>query len=248
MNRRTLAFLGAAVLAVVGAGLLFLSARGSDDDGSVQAAASDSVAVTEPDDSDGTAVAAGDGSENDTDGPVDETDGPVDESTFDDPEPDAEAESGDPDDATEPTGTGVAEVVEVPDEMVEITAALDTQRAIGGQVRPGDLVGIIISYDDARVTDLVLHKILVSNVQDEAPVPIAESSDELLEAAPSGRFYVTFALQAADAEKLAHGLEFGRIWLTYEPETADETSPGVQSRDSVIDSEGFLPELDATAS
>lgn len=242
MNRRTLAFLGAAVLAVVGAGLLFLSARGSDDDGSVEAAASDSVAVAEP------AGDAATAAEAETDAPLDGSDESADESgddpSFDDPDPDP----ADPDEADEPSGTGVAEIIEVPGEMVEITAALDTQRAIGGQVRPGDLVGIIVSYDDAQVTDLVLHKILVSNVQDEAPVEIAEGSEELLEAAPSGRFYVTFALPAADAERLAHGLEFGRIWLTYEPDTADETSPGVQSRDSVVDSEGFLPDLEPTAS
>ena len=231
MNRRTLAFLGAAVLAVVGAGLLFLSARGSDDDGSLQASASDSVAAP-AEDTDGADV------------PSFTDDEPVDDAAA----PSDDVDSGEPADDIAAAGTGIAEIVDVPEEMVEITAALDTQRAIGGQVRPGDLVGIIVSYDDLRLTDFVLHKILVSNVQDEAPVEIVDGTENLLEAAPSGRFYVTFAMEAADAEKMTHALEFGRIWLTYEPETADETSPGVQSSETVLESAGFLPELDTVSS
>jgi pilus assembly protein CpaB len=41
--------------------------------------------------------------------------------------------------------------VEVPDGLQEVSIALDPERAVGGSLRPGDVVGIVLSFDPFEV-------------------------------------------------------------------------------------------------
>ena len=59
--------------------------------------------------------------------------------------------------------------VKVPPGMQEVSVALESQRALGGNLTPGDTVGIVISTDEDDQTiparsQTILHKVLVSRV------------------------------------------------------------------------------------
>lgn len=119
------------------------------------------------------------------------------------------------------------QIVEVPEGMQEVTILLEPQRAVGGQILPGDTVGVFISLDGGgevnplAVTHLTLHKVLVTNVQG-LPAPVEESNVPGSTPIPAGSVLVTVARAAPDAEKIVYGQEFGRIWLSKEPATATE--------------------------
>jgi pilus assembly protein CpaB len=61
--------------------------------------------------------------------------------------------------------------------------------------------------------------VLVTNVGGDLPPPPSGSEDQPSE--PGDMVSVTFALSAADAEKLVFGAEHGRLWLSLEPADAD---------------------------
>jgi pilus assembly protein CpaB len=44
---------------------------------------------------------------------------------------------------------------------------------------------------------------------------------------PTTSLLVTLALSAADAEKIVFAAEFGSIWLSHEPSTADESGTDI---------------------
>ena len=53
---------------------------------------------------------------------------------------------------------------------------------------------------------------------------------------PTGNLLVTFALEADDAERLVFSMEFGRIWLTYEPaDSGGHDSAEMTHRGNVYD-------------
>ncbi len=119
----------------------------------------------------------------------------------------------------------IAEVVEVPADMHELSLQLETRRVIGGQLRPGDTVGVFLSgtvttgtsTENTSVdqTHLILHKVLVTAVTGAAGHITDENGDEVEQEAADS-IMVTFALSAADAEQLVFGAEFGTIWLSLE--------------------------------
>lgn len=131
--------------------------------------------------------------------------------------------------------------VAVPAGMQEVTIPLAPERVVGGQVNPGDTVGIVISLDGAgggggQVTHLELQKVLVTNVQSGKPA----SSDSSTGATPppktslpSGTIFVTFARKAPDVEKIVFAAEFGKIWLTKEPASADTNGTRKVTKDEV---------------
>ena len=141
--------------------------------------------------------------------------------------------------------------VAVPEGLLEITIPLDPIRAVGGTVRPGDLVGLIASFPDYQggavgpdgqpvagdnVSGFLLHKLLVTNVQG-APVPevaAQTASTENRAPTPVGQLYVTLATDAAGAERIVYASKNGDIWLAVEPADADESGTRVQSSDSIF--------------
>ena len=231
MDKRVLTYVGAGLLAALGAGLLAISMTRADDagdpvlDDSISLAADADSLVGSTDDPPIDTDAATSGSDPGQEG-VDSSDSPG----------SSEAEL---------VATAAPAMIDVPDRLMQISFALDTERSFAGQLRPGDLVGVFASYEQAQVSDLILQKVLVASIREEAPLPIDDGDFDRLPAAPAGRFFVTLALAAADAQTLTHALEFGRVWLSYQPGLADENAPGVATLETVLTDSFEDPTADA---
>ncbi len=223
MNKRVLTYLGAALLAALGAGLLALSMTRASDSGAP--VLDDPVPLA-----------------------VDSLLPVPDEQPSNPDDPDSRSDAdGEVTVGSEAALAGVAApvAIDVPDRLMQISFALDTERTFAGQLRPGDLVGVFASYEETQVSDLILQKVLVASIREEAPLPIDQGDVDRLPAAPAGRFFVTLALDAADAQTLTHALEFGRVWLSYQPGLADENAPGVASLETVLTDQLDAPNVEA---
>lgn len=130
------------------------------------------------------------------------------------------------------------DAVVIPPKMQEITVLLELQRAIGGDIKEGDTVGVFISVKESKQTHLTAHKVLVTKVQRQAPKgdDSSTATADTLESPSdvSEKILVTLATTAPIAEKIAFAAEpeFGFIWLSNEPLTADET--GTQVIDGTV--------------
>lgn len=144
--------------------------------------------------------------------------------------------------------------VDVPDGLLEVTVSLSPERAIGGQLVPGSTVAVLSSFDpfnlegsvvegDQEVdvegqtpntTHLILHKVLVTNVQSDQAA-LADDGEEESNAsrAPSGNLLVTLALDAPSVERLVFTAEHGRLWLAIEPDDAPEEGTRIQQRGTI---------------
>jgi pilus assembly protein CpaB len=104
----------------------------------------------------------------------------------------------------------------LPRGMQEVSLMLDSQRALGGNLAPGDTVGVFFSVDDR--TQLGLHDVLVSRVQGGLDAaPSETSSDKTPAPLPETSVMITLAVSAAHAERVVHAAEHGTIWLSNEP-------------------------------
>ena len=109
---------------------------------------------------------------------------------------------------------------------------LDSQRALGGNLAPGDTVGVFFSVDGR--THLGLHDVLVSRVQGGLEAaPSEKSSDKTPAPLPETSVMVTLAVSAAHAEKVVHAAENGTIWLSNEPTDAVAIGTSVVTGKSV---------------
>lgn len=139
---------------------------------------------------------------------------------------------------------------QVPEGLQELTVALEPERAVGGSLRAGDTVGVVLSFDPFDVPDgaggdqseqtpnmthLTFHKVLVTSVQfdqseSEPTAPVGgddeEDDDESVERAPSNRLLVTLAVSSPQVEQVVFAAEFGHIWLT--AENAEATEDGTR--------------------
>jgi pilus assembly protein CpaB len=112
-----------------------------------------------------------------------------------------------------------AGAVAVPAGMVQVSVTLDAQRAVGGILKAGDLVGVQLTSPtaagDVAVSSvfLVLHQVLVTRVVDPA-----DTSD------PTAPYLVTLAVSPDDAAQVVRGTTTQAIWLSLE--TAAPTSAG----------------------
>jgi pilus assembly protein CpaB len=152
--------------------------------------------------------------------------------------------------------------IEVPDEMVEVTVEIEAQRAVGGLLEGGQTVAVFASFgpfdlsrtvvdvdgetvplpssvandldgDTSSSTDLLLHKVLVTAVQEPAGSR-PEEEGQRLTTAPEATVFVTLAVHPFDAERLVFTAEFGSIWLAIERETAPASDEPGQTRGSVL--------------
>jgi pilus assembly protein CpaB len=142
---------------------------------------------------------------------------------------------------------------DLPEGLQEVTVPLDPARAVGGRLAPGDTVGVFLSFDPFDInrsgdktpnsTHLELHKVLVTGVQFQAQGAIgAEASAEEGEdgkpgSVPTGTYMVTLAVDSPSAEKVIFAAEHGFVWLSAEPEDADESGTQIVTRGNVYDAE-----------
>lgn len=97
------------------------------------------------------------------------------------------------------------EKVTLPKGMQELTITVAAVRALDGKLSAGDTVGVAASYDDVRRTNFAVNKVLVISVREVAAGADAGTTDEVV---------LRLAASSADAEKIVHAAEFGRIYLT----------------------------------
>ena len=121
--------------------------------------------------------------------------------------------------------------VTVPDGMQVLTLALPLERVVGGALKAGDTVGVVITAtrtvtgttEQVLQSKQVFHKVLVTAVQ----AGTTTTPDAGADAAPVSVIMVTLARTTPDIESLVWGQQFGTVWLTIEPETATETGSRV---------------------
>lgn len=132
-----------------------------------------------------------------------------------------------------PNAVNSSGTVPPPKGLQEITVQLGPERTVGARLKAGDTVGVYLSFaENPQETQLVLQKVLVTNVQG-APAK-QQSGTNQATAAPTGSLMVTFAVTAAEAQKIVYTAEFGTIWLSLENADAVEGSPGGAVRDNVF--------------
>ena len=123
-----------------------------------------------------------------------------------------------------------AELVGLPAGMLQVTVALDAVRAAGGQVRAGDTVGLIASFDEPRTSHLILHKVEVTGVRTDQGTAVTGGPQDPM---PVGALVVTLAVDAPSAERVVFAAEHGRLWLASEPPEANEGGTRVQTMEEV---------------
>jgi pilus assembly protein CpaB len=130
----------------------------------------------------------------------------------------------------------VAEVA-IPPNTFQVSITLESERVLGGKLRPGDNVAILASYTDpARVTRIIAERVLVVEVESETPVaspdPATQATapaPEVLETGFKGNVVVTVAVNTTQLEHITHAKEFGKVWLANQPK--DTNVEGSQVRD-----------------
>ncbi|WP_166790497.1 Flp pilus assembly protein CpaB [Cryobacterium tagatosivorans] len=123
--------------------------------------------------------------------------------------------------------------VSLPDGMQALTIALPVERIVGGTVKAGDTVGIVVaatvkvggSTEEVSMAKQVFHKVLVTAVHEGTQTPPAKDAETTSE--PVGEVMVTLARTTPDIEKIVWGQQFGAVWLTIEPKEASETGSKV---------------------
>jgi pilus assembly protein CpaB len=154
---------------------------------------------------------------------------------------------------------------DLPPGMLEVTVELEPERALGGQLRAGDTVAVLLSFEPfdyegvvvdgsgnptkltgktPNTTHIEVHKVLVTAVQiveNATGVPTVpgddeDEPDEGVVSAPSDNLFVTLALDARALEQVVFAAEFGTVWLANEPLDASEAGTRIVDRGNVYDS------------
>jgi pilus assembly protein CpaB len=129
----------------------------------------------------------------------------------------------------DPASLEDAEEIEIPPGMQQVSVSMERSRMLGAMLTPGATVGVFVSLprdgEQPPMTHLVLHRVLVTTIGGDLPALPSEGEDQATE--PADMVSVTFALSAADAEKLVFGAEHGRLWLSLESMDAITTGTRV---------------------
>jgi len=103
---------------------------------------------------------------------------------------------------------------DVPEGYQEVTISLEGQRTVASQVKAGDHVGVIASYQSADgktdVSKMVVKDVLVTR------------SSAVLNAESATGSLVTVAVKTKDATKIVNAMEFGKVWLTLQNADTDQ--------------------------
>ncbi len=108
----------------------------------------------------------------------------------------------------------------VPAGLFGATFSLDPEQALGGQVRAGDHVAVVGMVQDPTSTDqkavMLAGNVLVTSVQIDGSNGQSVNRKQVTDA-PTGKFFVTVALDQAGLEKVVAAANGGRIWLATDP-------------------------------
>ena len=126
----------------------------------------------------------------------------------------------------------VANAPGVPPGLLQVTVPIDIVRAVGGQIRAGDTVGVVASFEEPpRTSRMILQKVKVTGVRTQAGETVTSEAQGTAPA--STILHVTLALDAAQVERIVFAAEYGRLWLSAEPENAPATPTRTQTRETV---------------
>jgi pilus assembly protein CpaB len=124
-----------------------------------------------------------------------------------------------------------------PPDKLRVTISLDPQRVVGGQLHAGDTVAVVMSFQGANnepdQTHLVLHQVLVTDVQGGQSSQTKGSGTATAQTAPNGTILVTLAVDAPSVERVVYAAEFGKVWLAAEPATAPQDGTKIVTRGNV---------------
>lgn len=137
----------------------------------------------------------------------------------------------------------------IPDGLQAVTVALSPEQAVGGQLRPGDLVGVVASFTQQtgegeeatsrHSTHMILQKVLVTLVQGDTGQTTDDEDDGDATREPSqpgpptGSFLVTMAVDGPAAERIIFAAEHGSLWLTFQPPAAREDGVAPQTMERI---------------
>lgn len=148
--------------------------------------------------------------------------------------------------------------VKLPAGMQEVTIPLSVQRVVGGAIVPGSTVGVVYTAgtqslaasEGKAVTQFIYHRMLVIGVTpgtSYVPAKPATGSNTTSSSSSSSAgsaqavstVMVTLAATTPQVEKLVYGAEQqqsgnGGIWLTLEPEGADESGSAPRSGENIF--------------
>jgi len=113
----------------------------------------------------------------------------------------------------------------IPAGMYGATVSLDPEQALGGQVRVGDHVAIVgVSNNNViggTTSSMLVSNVLVTSVQIDGQNGDHPNKKEVTNA-PTGKFFVTFALTQGDLEKVVASAKDGGVWLAADPTGANQ--------------------------
>lgn len=125
-------------------------------------------------------------------------------------------------------GTAAGGSGAIPEGREIISVALEPQRALGGEIAEGDLVGVIISIEGdgasggGEATDVAASDAEGSGggtAMVLAGVPVTRVGGVNADTGETGNaIMVSLEVDEPDAERIVYGAEFGRLWLTRQGE------------------------------
>lgn len=129
------------------------------------------------------------------------------------------------------------DTVAIPKGLQEVSITLEAVRVVGGLVRPGDTVGMVVSVKEPKIgSQFMLNNVLVTRVQGATAVqPSATPGAQEVAPAAIQTVMITVALSAANAERVVYAMEHSYpIWLTLQNK---DTTAG----STLITNENLLP-------
>lgn len=130
------------------------------------------------------------------------------------------------------------EGVDVPDGHHRVSIELEPRRVIGGQLRPGDTVGVFVSLEteerQEQKTHLILHKVVVTEVRGGLQ-QVEDKDGEETQAETAEMVMVTLAVPAPEAEKVVYAAEYELLWLSIEPKGASENGTRIVTPEVIFE-------------
>ena len=149
-------------------------------------------------------------------------------------------------------GTRTSSVL-LPKGANEVTFKLEAERALGGQLRPGDTVTVLASFapfdnetlsatgevkplpKSPNTSHVLLNKVSVVRVQFPENTDSTSKEKNGVGVAPTVDLYVTLAVDQPSLERAVFAAEFGKVWLSYEPPEAIDTENRIVTRANVYE-------------
>ena len=154
----------------------------------------------------------------------------------------------------------------IPEGANELTLKLAPERALGGQLRAGDTVTMVASFPpfDNEIVDpktgevkaalkspntahVILNKAVVVRLQIPQDASANSKEKNGVGVAPTQDLLVTLAVDQPSLERAVFAAEWGKVWLSYEPKTANSTKNREVTRKNVYEPTQSLLPVDTLA-